>query len=60
MMKPMARMFGYGLTCGMGICNLLWMVVDFHDVSFVFAVFTMVLLSLLYLDYLRYYEEKKA
>lgn len=57
MMRPMTRMFYIGIVCGIGLCNLLWMIVDFHPVSLVVAGLTMAWLAFLYIDHSRYYRE---
>lgn len=55
MMRPMVRMFNIGIVCGVGLCNLLWMIVDYHPVNLVVCAVTMAALAFLYIDYNRYY-----
>lgn len=60
MMRPIVRMFNIGIVCGIGLCNLLWMIVDFHPVSLGVASFSMVILTFLYIDSRCYYAEVQS
>ena len=53
MLNPMIRMCGYGICMGVGLCNILWMMVDFSTINNVIAVASLGGLFALYLDYRR-------
>lgn len=55
MMHPMVRMFWIGVNCGVGICNLIWIIVSFSPINITIAIVNMLVLFLLYGDYRHYY-----